>query len=771
MSWTPKLEEGTTSSDGQWYSLHTITKVPRTIRYDGHKFAHLSYITKPEWDLLYASAVKFAKLQLTPWNVYFVGRTTRFQKVTDDYVTAAPLYWKSSSEHLLARLIYLTDDQIAMLKAIDLHGSGIATKDNYGPYRIPSYQGDGGGGGGGGDSGDSSNGGDDYTQAAEPKPVDAVLNEIKSLDQIESKIYKGSLSSLGSMVAQSLNVSDPEVIITTAQRGFEVGKRMPLSVFQSQSMQLGDTLRGKAAPISTGYIRQYWRDPKYITFGADTAIPAITGVIPNPFTLKDGTRVIGFTGSFIYYIDRQMQRLSGSDNWNMNHFISIFRQVQTAVTVSNQFTAAAKNAEKPVEYQGGSTMVEVITRKFQKFKQGTSILKMFRNAGKLVDNLAKGEYRDGQWVGFGTANAVIKTMVDNKLADIITNDGHTLADAIEFAGVDFQDIWNPEYTTRLERVLATITDRTTLKNIQEILKTNVTNIQTPIDFIKYETLAGSSNDSAFKTLRDIGEEFGIQHSSVTATEGSEIATMIEGIEVPSETINTIAGDDQTINKTLIREIREPLIKGEDNGPATMLDVIGTASGYLTERMKKVNEGIAKIYGDQLGQTIKTILTDISQINAELSAQQYLYSEALKIGDTKETSRISGELERLTRSIEVKKSDYKTAVQQTADSGSFKGVVAEINENYLECCRAVYREVKNYHNCKFDEIQPADKSAKLAFIKDMSNFGEDADNIGTDDLLKGLTQPTETGDRMLAALGVGKTDAAVRTQGGRQPKQL
>lgn len=787
MSWTPRIEDGTTTENGEWFSLQIRPNIPREITYGGNRIAYISYITKVEWDLLYASAVKFAKLQLTPWNVYFVSKETTFRSASN-YLVSPPLYWRSSPEHALARLIYLTQDQINMLKSIDIHGSGIATKNNYGPLNIPSYQGN--------SAISPINVGEDYYDDAgdnqpyvyfeedryddagdnvqsivqDSKPIESVITPIKSEQQIESRIYKGSLSSLGSMVAQGLNTADPDIIITTAERGFETGQRLSFAEFNNQSMELGDRLRGKAAPVTKGYIRQYWEDPRQITFGSDSEIPALTGVIPNPFTLKDGTRVIGFTGSFIYYVDLQLKRFTGGDQWNINHFISVFRLVQTSLTVNNQFLASAKNGEKPIENHGGSTMTEVNTRKFNRFKKGTSILSLFRNSGKLVENLTKGEFRDNEWIGFGSANAVIKSLVDNNFADIIINN-QTLADTIEFAGIDYQDIWNPEYTTRFAQILKLITDKTTLKTIQETLKTNVVNIESAFDFTIYEKVAGIKSDDNFKTISTVGKEFGIHHSSITATTGEEIATMIESVVVPNISIESISGNGQTVNKRLTKEIRARLVKGEDNGPATMQDVAGVVSGNLLDQMKKINSGIAKIYETGPGQDIKNILQDISLINAKMVVEKARVLEESKKQRSPKSPPIVSNLPALEQELDRKKSLYKISVALAANNVALKSIVKEVNDNYLECCRALYREVSNWHLFNFSEIEPVDQTGQLSFIRDLNSFGEDADNIGTDDLFKGLLQDTEPGHRFAAALGLGKTDAAISKQGGRKPTQL
>jgi hypothetical protein len=79
----------------------------------------------------------------------------------------APIKWRSSKDHPIAHLSYITKDEEKILIDLNLYGS-LKGKPNRGPFGLPSLQGsgggsggDGGGGdGGGGDSGDSSGEGD-----------------------------------------------------------------------------------------------------------------------------------------------------------------------------------------------------------------------------------------------------------------------------------------------------------------------------------------------------------------------------------------------------------------------------------------------------------------------------------------------------------------------------------------------------------------------------------------------------------------------------------
>jgi len=71
----------------------------------------------------------------------------------------APRRWRSSADHPIAHLAYITKDEEKILIDLNLYGS-LKGKPNKGPSGIMSLQGSGGGAGGGDGSGDGSSGGD-----------------------------------------------------------------------------------------------------------------------------------------------------------------------------------------------------------------------------------------------------------------------------------------------------------------------------------------------------------------------------------------------------------------------------------------------------------------------------------------------------------------------------------------------------------------------------------------------------------------------------------
>jgi hypothetical protein len=72
---------------------------------------------------------------------------------------SAPVKWRSSKDHPIAHLSYITKDEQKILIDLNLYGS-LKGKPNRGPFGLPSLQGSGGGSGGDGGSSGGDSGGD-----------------------------------------------------------------------------------------------------------------------------------------------------------------------------------------------------------------------------------------------------------------------------------------------------------------------------------------------------------------------------------------------------------------------------------------------------------------------------------------------------------------------------------------------------------------------------------------------------------------------------------
>lgn len=85
-----------------------------------------------------------------------VGKELHSKKTLDN----VPVRWRSAVDHPETQLAYITDEEAALLKQLDIHGSGVRYNHHIGPLGIPSYNGAGSGdSAGGGDGGTGSGGG------------------------------------------------------------------------------------------------------------------------------------------------------------------------------------------------------------------------------------------------------------------------------------------------------------------------------------------------------------------------------------------------------------------------------------------------------------------------------------------------------------------------------------------------------------------------------------------------------------------------------------
>jgi hypothetical protein len=164
---TSALKNGSWTSS-QWYSNHRIESAPRYWEPNGDGLqTHLAYITEEEIELLKRYGKKSGRPLTTfegPSGLpFFATDDVEVTNTTgsEEAATNVPAQWKSSEEHPMARLVYVTDEQAEFLEKMDIHNSGVDEHDHYGPKNVPSYQGDGGdgssdSGGSSGDSGSSS---------------------------------------------------------------------------------------------------------------------------------------------------------------------------------------------------------------------------------------------------------------------------------------------------------------------------------------------------------------------------------------------------------------------------------------------------------------------------------------------------------------------------------------------------------------------------------------------------------------------------------------
>ena len=793
--------DGAYNLNGYWYSRQTLTRnVPRKLFYNYGKMAVLAYITEAEYDLIlsnfsdyvspsqqigynaidnrsnykqydYAQVqavqppgpapdstdAKIANLQETTTTLsqnltqllYFPAQYVDFLgpqvprvdfgyfgSTQDPYVSNAPYYFIDKNPGSpVHKLVYITTEAQKFLIDQDIYNIDLANVEYVGPYGIPIYfdpeatgmsnSGFASGGGYGNNGSASVDGGqcsrgsfsinNGYCNNGQINwggGFDGGTRLIAPPIFSASGIYNGSLSSQGNMVAMQLGTGELNLEISN---GYVVAK-----------------------PYHEGYFKTYFKDPSKDIFGANTQMPALTGVMPEKYG--------DLPGNAVYYTDLQLYRMSGSNQWDQFYFINTFGQIVGWVLQTNNYIVALKKAEQTnLAYYGADSFQVLTTQGFNNYQVGTALVTAFRNIGNMA-SLITAKNTAGQPY-FGTANAVAEVLIDNGLGYI--ND---LSVNLYAAGVNFDDIGNTLYTDFITDQLRQITNTADLQTIQEVLGSNIPNIANPLDYTRIDRASGLPNDSEFADFKAVGEDFANRAPNLVLTNGGEIADLITQIQSNVTVgVEELAGTTTLLNQRTIDDLRAFLPFGANNEPITMLNVIGMASGYQNVIMTEVNDGIAQLFATDYGPQIRDTFTEISRLSARLPLTTAEFSQSADTWDTQ---------------LENKKNEYYTLIDTImADTtGNIPAIVEQINSNWDKFTSNLYYEFKNYTTANIQAGNFGDNQTVFSFVQSIPGYAADQANIATDYMLYGLTQDNIGGEVARTVLDTGKNDLFLQQAG-------
>ena len=582
-----------------------------------------------------------------------------------------------------------------------------------------------------------------------------------------SGVYTGSISSLGSMVATALGDNylvdknrplDYRYVNAAGQTATPETTTVDPTTGQVYSTYpVGTTV----TPWMSGYFRTYWTNPQKTTFGANSAIPALTGVMPQNYQAT-------MPGSFIYYVDLQMTRLSGSQYWDNFYFINVFQQVYGYVLTSNEFTKGLLESQaKNLKYFGFNSYNELITQGWNAYKASRALVKSFTNIGKLVDTIPFGI--------FGSSNGITKTMIDNGLGAI-----GGLSDKLFNAGIVYEQISNSNYTATLDSILQTITNPDDLSIIQEVLKTKVATdfFTSPLSYTSIESTSGLRNDSGFANLAEVGKDLYLKAPGSNFILGIQIADLIVKIQTEtSSSIEDLATNDSLLTPEIIQLLRNYLPLSANNAPISLLNVIGTASGYYTEYLELVNEGIAELYATSYGPQITSVLSEISRYFARIAlseseniaALNYTPVPAPQVGYSGETTYVipgTGGPDWWQTQCIAKQNEYLQLLKTIAADPALKTIVDKINNNYNTVCEFLSIECTNYNKANVSVNAFSDNTQLFSFVSSLAEYGVDTNQIGSDYLLYQLAQPTVSGNIAQNILNQAKNSDFISNAGGK-----
>ena len=517
----------------------------------------------------------------------------------------------------------------------------------------------------------------------------------------------------------------------------------------------------RTRPYLVGYFREYWRDPTFCTFGSNTAIPAITGVVPSQFT--------DIPGNFNFYVDLQITRLLGGNSFDFAKFYNAFNQAMSWVITSNSFLVGLKNAQDTnLKYYGFNSYDDLVTQGFNNYKSSNALKQAFNNLGFLVQYIPEGS--------FGTPNMVAKAMIDFGLGSI-----NNLSEQLYTSGIVYGDIYNPNYTSRISEILLGITNQADLLTMQEVLNTSVPAITSPMSYASIEGASGRSNDSGFKTLSDVGKDIYLRAPGSNFTTGSEVSLLIENIQNQySPKLDELATQDSLLTPEIIATLRSVLPRTSSNEPVSILNIIGTASGYLQPYMKKVNDGLAELYASPYGPQIRQVLTDISRYAGRipLNEAEKKAADAFTPVPPPTYSTVNTENGYETFIVTAGGPDYYlskfngavaqyTAILSAAQAdGATAAIVRQINENYNQACQLLQYEVINFNKANMNTQPFYDSSLMFNFITSLPSYAADTQNLGTDYLLFGLAQNNDNGKLLQTILGQAKNEVLLSNAGAK-----
>jgi hypothetical protein len=544
-------------------------------------------------------------------------------------------------------------------------------------------------------------------------------------------LYQGTLSAQGNLVAMQVNPGAPK--------------------FKS----LGISFRGAdpeelivQIPYLTGYLREYWKDPTQATFGANSAIPALTGVMP--------ASIAELQGNALYYVDLQLTRLSGSNFFDNYAFINSFNQILGWVTTSNEYLAGLKNSqENNLGYYGAKNYQEFLTQGFSNYVIGNALRTAIGNIGTMITEIKNGH--------FGTANSVAKHLLDKGLGAI-----GDLSTKLIAADVNFSNIYDDLYTQDITLALESITGAGDLVIIQTVLGSNIPNISNPLDYTSIERVSGAKNDSAFSNFQTFGLDLYQRAPGLTVANGQELLSVIDQVlaQVPSS-VESLSTPTSLLPAAIIDGLRAFLPTGPNSGPISILNVIGMASGYLISQITAVNQGIDQLNKTSYGNQIRTALTNVSKTYTAYSAVAATTTIFTSEGTTETVSNFSQPIiDNARRTYNAAVESYNNILSAAATDPQTSSIVEKINKNWLELCQFTYYEVVNYNKANITAGSFNDNSLIYGFVNSLPSYAADSQSLGTDYLLFGMCQPNQAGDIVKSLLNQNKNNNILSSIGVR-----
>ena len=424
-------------------------------------------------------------------------------------------------------------------------------------------------------------------------------------------------------------------------------------------------------------------------------------------------------------MDLQLTRVAGSNYFDNFKFINTFNVSLNWASSSNDYILALQKSENNnLSYYGYDTYQAFLTSGFSNYKVGLALTKALTNIGSMVTEISKGQ--------FGTVNSVAKVLVDLGLGSL-----GGLSAKLTGAGIPIDDnIYNSIYTAQIEEILKTIDKVADLETIQAVIGSTIPNMKDPTYYTSIELCSGLVNDSLFKSFREFGIDLYQKSPEFSLTTGENLAAAINFVlSESSESLESLATTTSILPPEIIDGLREFLPKGVDNGQVSILNIIGTPSGYLTEYLSAVNSGLDLLdksaYGTQIRNAFK-----------QLNDTYLAYTGSLSGDENSPPPPPSAVL-----NFENAKKNYAQLLNTISADPTTANIVENINSNYNQMCLLLDLEVQNYNkaNATINGTIVRDNSIIYSFVNSLPSYASDTQGLGTDFMLYNMCQDNQAGD--------------------------
>lgn len=516
---------------------------------------------------------------------------------------------------------------------------------------------------------------------------------------IDGVLYNGSLSGFGGMVAERISP-------------------------------------GFLSNVSTpGRYRTYMGDATKQTLGS-TALPAITQTVP--------ATVSGLTGSLMYHVEHAINLPLGSNlSQNISTLSTTIEQASGYVQQSNTYLSAIKTAESTnLSHYGYSSYQDYISQGWLRYKKGSALPRAFTNIGTMTDSIFTSK--------FGTPGAVAYVLMGRSLG-LVGNLGAKLVEN----QVNTVDLMNPMYDAQIRSILASINDPDDLATIQNTIESTIPNMTSALDYIDISVCAGMENDSNFSSFAEIGADLYSKSPHMTIERGSNIAQIIEKLEVPHDpVVEGLAGNNSLISSTITSTLRNQFPVSATNTDLTIMDVIGTPSGYYAANIAAVSSAVSDLDNTAYGPAIRTELQALVNFTNQIGVIMAGNGSVVGVSGT-----VTTEPDSVGTFINIGALPIGTVVAPSIDTGPYyalmnqiksdtdpviSGIVSRMTTNYEYITQRVNLESYNWNKLGMLSQSFDVSGAMIMFAQSLANYALDRQGIGLYDYVKGLVQDTPTG---------------------------